>query len=373
MLKLHMKSCIYCNKSEKEIKITSREHVMPQMFGSYKNNPTLVGLVCDHSNTKVFNPLESRYKEDTEEGIYYQMFDFDDSSQVRIRGENIKTTFSSDLGDAFFNEWFPFYRFRDGEWKISLLPQIKIKRSAGYIVLQVGKLEKIDKKSGKFAKLKKQFIGVESKDVSIFAGSNAPGDETLLEEAILLVKELGIDYKPGKSKFASMPDKGSPAVFEVNMDCTLGNDVGRVISKIAFNYFAYCAIGSGREDITRHSNFDTLKQYILGELDIPIKKVIINLTDEPLLEEDRNTTSRLLGHIITFEKNGKNILAKVSFLNRRTYTVALGPIWEEIAECDNFGSGHLFDPLKHEIHGLTRDPAKQGIGLALSYGLFNRV
>jgi hypothetical protein len=149
-----MAKCIYCEKDENETTFLGREHVLPKLMGIFENNPTIIGWVCDNCNSKVFNALETRFKEDTEEGIFYQMFNFENSSQIRIKGNNVKTTFSPGLGDNFFNEMFPFLRRQDNDWKVFLLPQIKVKRYGdnGYLILLVDELKKLNEK--KFAKIK---------------------------------------------------------------------------------------------------------------------------------------------------------------------------------------------------------------------------
>lgn len=369
-----MKQCIYCNKTESETLFHAREHVIPRLLGTFQNSPTLIGLVCDKCNSEVFNPLETKFKEDTEEGIYYQMFNFENSCQVRIRGKNIKTTFSSGLGDDFFNQWFPFLKEQNGQWKIFLLPQIKVKRygDEGYLVLLVDEMKKLDRKGGKFLKIKKLLAGVESKNVSIFTGSNAPGDTSMLQEAIAIVKELGIDYKSGTEKFGPAPGRDPNTKFYIDMDCTVGSDTSRVIAKIAFNYLAYCASQSQQEKILFHPNFNRVKSYILGAVDLPVKDVIADLTNEPLLYQERGSNYRLLGHIVTFGHDLTSIIARVSFLNKRTYKVLLGQSFQEVQRPD-FGCGHIFDPINHDFHGLTQNPLKEGSGLQPGFRLFNRL
>jgi len=369
-----MRQCIYCNKTETETSFKAREHVIPKLLGTFQNNPTLIGWVCDNCNSIIFNPLETKFKEDTEEGIYYQMFNFENSCQIRISGKKIKTTFSSGLGDDFFNEWFPFLRWQDSDWKVFLLPQIKIKRygDTGYLVLLVDGLKNLDRNGSEFLNIKKLLQGVESKNVRIFTGIKGPDDDSMLQEAITLVRELGIDYKSGTNKISPALGKDTEKQFEINMHCTVGNDIGRVIAKIAFNYFAYCAIQSRQEKILYHPNFSKIKSYVLGDLDLPVKEIITDLSSEPLLYHERDSDKRLLGHIVTFSQDSVSVIVRVSLLNLRTYTVVIGPAMQELQRSD-FGCGHIFDPINHEILQLTQNPSKQGSGLQAGFGLFNRI
>jgi hypothetical protein len=341
-------------------------------MGAFENSPTLIGWVCDNCNSKIFNSLETRFKEDTEEGIYYQMFNFQNSCQVRIRSDNVKTTFSPGLGDDFFNEMFPFLKRHENNWKIFLLPQIKIKRygNSGYLILLVDGLKKLNPK--KFMVIKKLLEGVQNKDVSIFTGGNSVTDDGPLQEAVDILKKLGIDYKEGKRKFVAIDNAGPKKQFEVSMDCTVGSDVGRVISKIAFNYFAYCAIKDNRSDILFHQNFSKIKSYITGELELPVKEVITDLGNESLIFDEKAGSARFVGHTVIISEENGDLVSKISFLGKRIYTVTLGPIPVELIRND-FGCGHLFDPINNKIHQLTQDPSKWGSGLTTGFGLYKRL
>ncbi len=363
--------CIYCGKNEKEATFKGREHVIPRFFGSFKNNPTIIGRICDNCNSKIFNPLETRFKEDTEEGIYYQMFNFEDSYQIRIRGKNVKTSFASGLENDFFNEIFPFFRHNGTGWKIALLPQIKIKRYGdnGYLVLLIEKLKKIKQNPKKFQEVKNFLEGVQSKDFSIFVGVNDKEDETTLQKAISLVRELGIDYKEKKSAYAPIIKNRE---FGVSMDCSIGNDAGRIISKIAFNYFIFCAIGSGKEIILSYPAFDKIKSYILGKIDVSIKEIIPAVERETILFDEKIKNVRFIGHTIVFYQRGEDLIAQVSFLGKMTYTVLLAKIPDEL-KIESFGCGHLFNPINGDILGLTKNRKKWGTGQEIWFGLFNKI
>ena len=45
-----MDSCIYCRKATPEVSFDKVEHVMPQSFGRFRDNLTLVGIVCEPCN-----------------------------------------------------------------------------------------------------------------------------------------------------------------------------------------------------------------------------------------------------------------------------------------------------------------------------------
>ena len=267
--------CIYCDKTDQDVSFDRREHVIPKLMGSFNNSPTIIGWVCDDCNGNVFSVLETAFKEDTQEGVFCQMYNLDDNYQIRIRGKNLKASFSPGFGDDFFKEVFPIFGMDGDERKVFIKPQIKIKRygNQGYIVLLVEGLKKI-RTSGKFQKLKKTLSGVESKNVMIFAGANFEGDNQNLNEAIDLLKELGIDYKQGKEKFTPVDNMNKEKRFVIDINGTVEANAGRVVAKVAFNYFAFCAIKERRPYILYDPKLAKIKDYILGKIEPPIKEII---------------------------------------------------------------------------------------------------
>jgi len=367
-----MRRCIYCHKNEDEETFFGREHVLPQLMGKFENNPTLIGLVCDNCNSKIFNVLETKFKEDTEEGIYYQMFNFENSPQIRIRGNNTKADFSPGLEDDFFKEIFPFFKRWENDWKIVFLPQIKIKRYGdnGYIILLIEEVKKLN--NNKFSKIKNLLRGVQGKDVAIFTGSKSSDDENSLEEAIAIVRKLGIEYREKKRKLVPVDNDGKEKKFGVSMECRVGNDVGRIISKIVFNYFSFCAQKENNVDILFAPEFTKIKSYILGTANFPIKEIIQAVENEPVIFDEKLRGSRFIGHTIVFYEENGYIISKASFLGKRIYKVVLGAIPNDLRK-ENFGCGHLFDPINRKIFGLTQNQGKWNSGQEPGFGLFNRI
>ena len=367
-----MARCIYCKKNHQEVGFSKREHVIPEFFGVYENTPTLHGLVCDVCNGDVFSPLESKFKEDTLEGIrYQQMCNMTGSSQVRIRNEKAVPKFSSGIGDKFFDEVFPFLDWQDNEWKVVLLPQIRIKQAGGgFHVFLIDRLKDIS--AGKRKKIKKQLGRVEPKDVSIFVPGDSEDDERM-DDAIAFVRELGIPYKEKSRSFAKVADKAGDVPngeFVVEVSCTIDSEYGRVIAKIAFNYLAYCAQEAGNAELLFDPTFDKLRKYVSGEIELPVKDVIVDVRPETVLWDEKKKGMRFVGHIITFRAVGERIIAELSFMGGMTYEVLLGDVPEGL-DTSSFGCGHLFLPLDRQIRRLTANKEKglkdesEGFGLHL--------
>ena len=212
--------------------------------------------------------------------------------------------------------------------------------------------------------------GTQNKNISIFAPSNEDKKSPELEEAISLLKELGIKYNEKERKFDPASEtKGKK--FSISMDCSIGHEIGRVIAKIAFNYFIYCAQKSGHEDILFNSNFDKIKKYITGQSNPPIKEIISSIQRNPIIYDEKDK-GRFIGHTLTFRQEKSEIIAQVSFLGKGIYTVQLGKIPEDLKK-ENFGSGHFFDPIGHKILPLSQNQSKWGTEEKIKYTIFNRM
>lgn len=369
-----MKVCIYCEVNETEGTFRGKEHVVPRLMGVFKDSPTLKDLVCDNCNSVLFSSLETKFKEDTEEGVWLQMFNFQESVRIRIKSKNVTTSFSSGLGDQFFDEMFPFLEV-DPQGKILFLfkPQIKIKKKEGsFLILLTEKLRDVKNGSKRFKSIKRDLQGIAKDGISIFGGIYKEGDDPL-EEPVKLLKDLGIEYKQKKDiKVKINPTKRLKG--EVSLSASFTEESVRVLAKVAFNYFAFCTLGSGNRDILFHPNFRKLKYFILGELDLPLEEVVIKVDGEDRSNffDEMEKEVRFLGHTITFSLGGNNIIATVSILGRKTYYILLGPAPKELIR-EDFGSGCFFDINAQTYHLLTQDEAKRGSNINPGFGLFNRL
>jgi hypothetical protein len=60
--------CVYCRKEKPPSAYTEAEHVLPQSFGKFKKNFTLIRLVCDECNQFLGDNVELLLARDTLEG-----------------------------------------------------------------------------------------------------------------------------------------------------------------------------------------------------------------------------------------------------------------------------------------------------------------
>lgn len=368
--------CVYCNKNNSSTSFNSKEHVIPRLFGVFDkniNNLTIKNLVCDNCNSK-FSKIETYVKEDTEEGIFFQMLNLSNSYYVRIRGEKVKTNFCPGLGDDFFNETFPFFKIENSKQVIDFKSQIKLIRPSGYhYIFIVDNLKKILDDKKEVSKIRRIFDSVENKNIRIFAGADHANDESQLEEAIEILNSLRTEkYREGKRKHVPM-DNAEGELFKINMDCTIDRDRARILAKIVFNYFIFCAKSTEMEDMTYKQNFQKIRKFINGDKNVPIKDIITNIDFEDyILFEEKQSGGRFTAHQIVFYQESNNIVSELILLGRKIYKIMIGEIPKELARVE-FGCGHLFSPMDRTVHNLTQNPAKIGVTSEPEFGLFKRI
>lgn len=327
---------------------------MSGCFGTFINVPTIHNQVCKNCNSVIFSSLEGAFKEDTQEGIYCQMLNLENKWHFRIKNEKAKTKFSSGFGNPLLDEMFPSIHLRlDDRPYITFEPQIKVKNATGgYDVFFIQGLEEAKKDTEVFCEKKAFLSRMESKDFSIFAPADSEKSETIIE-AIELLKEYGVDYKQGTTAFA---EKREDQQFESEGNYTIDHTLGRVLAKIVFNYFIYCANKEKMGELPFLPNFNRVRNFILGDESIKLKEIIPEIGNHTILEEERDTKRRMVGHIIAFEEINGQIIGHIRLFGLVLYKIILGPAPSELQRAD-FGCGHFFDPVNHRIIGLSQNHA----------------
>lgn len=368
-----MKKCIYCGKTDSEITFDKGEHVIPRMLGTFNDNMILHDCVCDHCNSVVFNLLETKFKEDTVEGVKYQMLNFEDRPEIRVRNKDLKINFETNLGSTFFNEIFPSLILQNGKLVVIFKPQIKINGycQSGFRVLFLDKIIGMKTNCGAFKNIKEQLKKANKKEINVFVNAQSNNDNAEYQKAMKILSELEISYKEHEKQYISTaPDINN--IIHVNTHSMIGEDFCRVIAKIAFNYFAFCAISCGMSDILYENNFNDVKEYILS--DTPsLREKIIFIEKEPILAEEAILQMRIPWHVLAFEEENGNIIVRISLLGQRTYKIILGKI-PDLINKPNFGSGNIFDVVSHNIDYITKNRNKIGSNQRpSSLGLFNKI
>ncbi len=365
--------CIYCLGDL----AFNKEHVIPQFLGTFTPiNPTLKAkdkLVCQNCNSKIFSALETEFKEDSCEGVRSQMLNFDKCNSVRVRGKNVKMECLSGLGDKFFNEVFPFLEIQNGNFLVKFKPQIKIRNYAdGYQIFLYEAIKDIKRNSRDFKDLSARFSKVKPSDIALFGGADSPDDNRQLHDMISFLKECGVNYQERERKYAPMYNMGDR--FEVAMECLISPAICRFVAKVAFNYFAFCALVDLRTEILFELSFDKIKRFVLGDATVTREEVVVQVSDDPITYHEKESGKRIIGHLVVlFEENG-NIYSKVTFWGNKVYKVLLGKLPSGL-QSQNFGCGHMFYPFDKTIHNLIQlpkqNPSKEE--LRTSFGLNRRL
>ncbi|MCK5591368.1 MAG: hypothetical protein KAI72_05380 [Candidatus Pacebacteria bacterium] len=365
-----MPKCIYCLKDDLSTTFNSREHVIPKSLGRFAPlNPTISGRVCDNCNS-LFSPLEVNFTEDTYEGVFGQRLNIDNRGSIIIRDVNYKIERVSGFGEGFFMKMFPFLECKDGKIVPILKSQIKFKRrSGGYRIFFPETLENLPKGTKRFKRIINDLRNLDQKGISIFAENRQE-----LESIIKLLHSLGIKYKEKKSYF-NETKKGDKILVDEKYTCSINKDVARVIAKIAFNYFAYCAMRSDCRDVLFLKEFDDVRNFIHSGDGGEMKDFILSISEESILKEERDEKKRFIAHFITFLQEEGRLYARVTFFGLPpVYKINFGVLPKELNR-SNFGCGHVFNPFDHTIYNLSQMPFNQLTEdqIQVSFGLFKSI
>ncbi len=367
-----MSRCIYCLKDDTQTLFTKREHVIPASLGSFVPlNPTIIatdGLVCSNCNEKIFGPLETNFIEDSLEGVYAQRLNLQGRNSVIMRDKNFKIERLAELGDKFFDQMFFFLEMKDGKVVPVMKDQIKLKRfQGGSRVFLPEALREIKKDSSVFKKISADMQKLDRKDMAVFAETIEKKDKI-----VALLHEFGVPYKEKESKERKF-EKGEKFMLEKDYTCTINHDIGRVLAKIAFNYFAYCALQDKQTEILYSSHFDSIRNFAYADKGV-LRQIIPSISEEPILYEEKIRNQRLHAHLINFLPENGSIVVRMTFFGRPAiYKVVLGTLPPELNH-DHFGCGHAFDPFSHQIVQLSQQLPlpKTEDQIKASFGLFKR-
>ncbi|MHA1790476.1 MAG: HNH endonuclease [Candidatus Helarchaeota archaeon] len=317
--------CIYCLKEKNTNEFRKREHVIPQMFGTFKNNLVLHNFVCDKCNQYFGDTIELALGRDTIEGIIMR-------AQLGMINKELPKKFKRLK-----------FKIPSGDHKGKIARLIMSKNGELQLKeeLQVGIFNKEKQEYDYFqpedipesSRLKeKSYIGAKIKLIA-----NTDSEEKYIM-SILKEKGLGIKLN-NKLKSKNNVKK----IEKVNVLGTIKIDpiIYRSISKIAFNYLAY---NTDKEFVLK-KGFDGIRNFIrygkgktedYFEANIP-----------PILYEDRIIKKLIKGkkatngHLVILESKGTKIISKISIFNLNTYLVKLCPNYEGIIRL--IKHGHHFD------------------------------
>lgn len=365
-----MNHCIYCLKKDSEVIFESREHVIPQSFGTFTlDNLVIDGYVCDSCNS-TFSLFETHFLEDTLEGFTAQRLNFQQRNSITLRNNNFKVSRESGLGDEFFNKMVFVLKPENKKARAFPKTQVQIKGLNGIYcrIFFPEALKEIKKDSKRFKKISNDMKKLSQKDIHVFAET-----EGEMEEVISLLKDFGLPYKEKERKYLNFNDNPRPILKE-NYTCSINQDTGRVLAKIAFNYFAFSCDRDNKRDVLFLENFNPIREYIHAGKG-RMKDFIVSVEEEPILYNERDGHSRNVAHMINFTEEDGLIVARMTLLGcPAIYKIVIGKIPKEIAS-SNFGCGHLFEPFSKTIQNIYNLPiagTPTEEQLKLKFGINNR-
>ena len=328
-----MPQCVYCLDEKGDEHFRKVEHVLPQSFGTFENNFTLRGTVCDECNQYFGNHLELALARDTYEGNSRFTYGVKDPDEFRPFGRSSRIIMR--LGEGPFEGAYAFreYSSEAGEVVLQPLPQVGFLSAAGkyeyFLPDDIPTQERLKER------------GFNLKDQRSICG-------IAVDEATLRAKltEKGIEFKHHGDLVP--PEKSQSILCEV--EGTIDQQIFRAIAKIAFNYLLYWA----RPEFLLEEPFDPVRRYIRygerpGYILVAVREKAI-LADEPVVGERR------LGHLITsnWAQDGISIVGQVSLFNWVTYCVSL--LRDYSGERGDVKRGHFFDVSNRRISELETRP-----------------
>jgi hypothetical protein len=330
-----MPCCIYCQEERPATAFTKAEHVLSQAFGTYQQNFTLHGVVCDDCNQYFGNHLELALGRDTFEGQLRFTHGVKTLEQFKSMGRGSRVVLKSTEGRFAGCYMRREYSAEKGDIIVKPLPQVGFligpdDRYEYFLLHQIPTAAELERK------------GFQSQHPHPIIGL-----EVDVQELTELLKIQGITF----NYRGPLPPGERPDTILCDFEGTIDHVIFRAIAKIAFNYLAFW-LGA---DFVQHPNFDRARRYIrFGEH--PGYKMI-QMDERAILEAEPIEGLRSLGHLITLSRaqDGCSVLAQVSLFNWMTYRICLardftGPRPELLI-------GHLFNVSNGEILELGARPA----------------
>lgn len=139
----------------------------------------------------------------------------------------------------------------------------------------------------------------------------------------------------------------------------------RVVAKVAFNYFAFCAIQSGFYDILYEDEFRPVREFIL----LDSGKVPVVATRYSVAMKGQEYRPHIPFHFIRVSERRGRIVAELAFFGHLKYVVDLAPYPFRTVSPSSFGFGHQFDLIKKTFY--REDPAQFCLGNSSEFNIFS--
>jgi hypothetical protein len=331
-----MPTCVYC-RIEKPLEAFTREHVLPEGFGGFKNTLVLHQEVCGDCNARFGNTLDLALGRSSSEGLERYGW------HIKAPEEIVRFKY----GEVIIRINAPDSPWHDalvrkipgptpGESFVEVIPQAIFQTSDG---LESVHVPLWDLRSGKW----RSDIRIDtSKGIRILG----------VEEEYDLVKqalsEQGIEWK--EETALGPPPVGPGEMAHVRHYFELTEVLKRAIAKIAMNYVA--SIYGARAALD--SVFDPIRTYIRDGV-ATTESMFVTLAPETRLayENEKGEVPAVHYLILEEDRDEGGLVAYVTLFHWAVYRVALATKRPDSLE--RFESGHLYN-----LEDLTCYPLRRG-------------
>lgn len=320
-------TCIYCLKRRRKTSYSTREHVIHQCLGRFKQNFVLHGMLCDSCNQYFGNSIDLALGRDSLEGFIRPWHGLKSSGKPLRR--RLRTRVAPDQKMGGLLVYTQPAKDKDEPTAV-LVDQIcfKNKSSGRYECFELKDLPSKEKIVSRGLDPKEVYLTVE--------------DEKDVQKIQRRLEKLGL----GPTKWEPREWIGDDRpVFET--EATLDATVARALCKIAFNYLAF----NTDMDFVLREEFNDIRRFIRhGEGDF--RKFLRPNLPSLLIEDRQLNIQNTRGHLIilTWADRGNRLLSRLSPFNQQTYEITL---------CSSFSGvwrplriGHHFDIERKEINQL---------------------
>ncbi len=313
--------CIYCREWKSHSAYAKVEHVIPQAFGRFQNNFTLLRLVCDACNQWFGDNLDLALARDTFEGQSRVDFGIIEAQEFKPAGRRSRIRVKIAEGELAGAYAYRDYSVIDKCVTLKPVPQVgfRITKSARYVYFPIDQLPDCQKL---------ELLGLDVEHPEAIKAFNV--------DAAQLSDEFARRGIPFRCTGGGVPTAdASPFLCEV--EGLIDLSIQRGAAKIAFNYLAYCEGG----DFVRQACFDQIRKFVRYG-DRPSYPLVI-AKDEAILADEGVEGQRRLGHLITINwaSDGFSIVAQVSLCNWLKYSICLARDYR--GERQEIARGHFFN------------------------------
>ncbi len=322
--------CIYCLIDKPKDSFSKVEHVIPQSFGLFKKNFTLIDMVCDECNQYFGDNLEIALARDTFEGASRFDFNVKEPKGFKSLGKQSRMIIRVVEGECKGSYAYREYSREQNKVVLMPMPQIGFMKTMSsekqyeYFLLN----EVPDKR----------YLEENGFELSHPGGIRILGADVGTAQEIL--RQKGVMFQPQSE---AGPPENQTEDWLCKVEGVVDDIIFRAIAKIAFNYLTYWQ----GVDFLLHKSFDPTRQYIRKgqRTSYPLIKAL----NKPILADEPVEGKQRLGHIITVDwaADKVSIVSQVSLFNWATYVVSLAGDFPD--EHRVIRSGHFFNTHSQEI------------------------